>query len=81
MKLIGLCYISIEGKESLYAFKTPKRLFNFIAKRIFELNQTKFSNDVTLRQSWKIKKIPNGRTYTNLGVKILAKKTTFTKLQ
>lgn len=80
MKYIGIAYISIEGKESVYAFKTPRLLFRWIGQRITELNRTKFVNDVDKQKSWRIKKISNGRIYTNYGVKIYAKKTVYTKL-
>jgi len=78
---IGLVYLQSTGpipSENILAFKTYKKMFAFIGKHISTINE---GLDVKLRKGWKIKKFPNGRSYENKNIKIVCKKTTFTKLK
>lgn len=65
--------------ENYMVFNTPKRMFNWIGWKIKSMNSTVYKGSKSIQKSWIIKKIPNGRSYSNVGVKIVAKKTNFYK--
>jgi len=78
---IGVVHIFIRttNTEKYIVFNTPKRMFNWIAWKIKAVNNTIYKQNLKLHKAWRISKIPNGRVYTNEGVKIIATKTHFYK--